>query len=177
MIFGYHTDGTVGVDKYDAKAIGDGPLALNSTIDNTDYIIQGRGAFDASDIVAWNFRAATAGTYTIAKDHANGLFATVQEVNLVDVATGTENNLQTDAYAFTTAAGVDNARFSLKYQKTLGVTTAAFNDNSVQVYRNNGVLNVASGVNTIRGIKVFDILGRVLAEQNNVNATTATIKM
>jgi hypothetical protein len=71
---------------------------------------------------------------------------------------------------------VDNARFSLKYQKTLGTNNAIFNDNSVTVYKNKGTLYVNSGSITINNIKVFDIQGRLIAEQKNLKANTATIK-
>ena len=159
----------------DGKYINDSATALTSNIECGEYVIQGRPAFDASDVVALNFKTDTAGTFTIAIDHADGLFTSGQDVYLVDATSGTETNLQIEAYTFTANAGTDNARFSLKYQKTLGVNTSVFNDNSVKVYRNNGILTVSSSTNSINKIKVFDILGRVLSEQNNVNANTATI--
>ncbi len=176
MLVGYMDGATTGVDNgIDGKYINDSATALTSNIDGGEYVIQGRPAFDASDVVALNFKTANAGTYTIAKDHADGVFAAGQDVYLVDATTGTETNLQTDAYTFTATAGVSNARFSLKYQKTLGVNANTFNDNSVTVYRNSGTINVTSGANAISSIKVYDIQGRVIAEQKNVNANTATV--
>jgi trimeric autotransporter adhesin len=73
-------------------------------------------------------------------------------------------------------AGVDNARFSLKYQKTLKVIAPTFNEDSVTVFRTNGTLTVNSEVTAIQNIKVFDIQGRLVAERNNVKANTASIK-
>ncbi|MBX9807440.1 MAG: T9SS sorting signal type C domain-containing protein [Flavobacteriaceae bacterium] len=171
----YITDATLGVDKYDGKYINDSPIALTSNINNEEYTIQGRPAFDAFDVVALNFKTNVAGNYTIAIDHADGLLATAQEVFLVDSKTGTETNLKTSAYTFTAASGIDNARFSLKYQKTLKVDVPTFNENSVSVYKNNGTLYVNSGAVAIANIKVFDIQGRLIAERNNVKANTATI--
>lgn len=177
ILVAYMDGATTGIDAaIDGKYINDSATALTSNIDGGEYVIQGRPAFDASDVVALNFKSENAGTYTIAIDHVDGLFATGQEVYLMDANTGVETNLQKDAYTFTAVVGNDNARFSLKYQKTLGVNAAAFNDNSVKVYRNNGILNVTSGSNAISSIKVFDIQGRVLTEQNKINALTATIK-
>jgi hypothetical protein len=63
----------------------------------------------------------------------------------------------------------------LKYQKTLKVDAPVFNDNTVSVYKNNGTLYVNSGAVAIANIKVFDIQGRLIAEQNNVKANAATI--
>jgi hypothetical protein len=171
----YITDASQGVDKYDGKYINDSPIALTSNINNKEYTIQGRPAFDVSDIVALNFKTDVAGDYSIAIDHTDGLFATGQDVYLVDSKTGTETNLKTSGYTFTSAAGVDNTRFSLKYQKTLKVDAPVFNDNTVRVYKNNGALYVNSGAVAIANIKVFDIQGRLISEQKGVKSNTATI--
>lgn len=178
MLVAYMDGATTGVDiGIDGKYINDSATALTSDIAGGEYVIQGRALpFDASDVVPLNFKAENSGTFTIAKDHTDGLFTTGQDIYLVDATTGTETNLQTDAYTFTAPVGANNARFSLKYQKTLGVNTPAFNDNSVKVYKNNGILTVSSSANTISNIKVYDIQGRLLVEQKNVNAASATIK-
>jgi hypothetical protein len=175
MAVNYADGATQGVDDYDSKYINDSAFALTSNINNIEYTIQGRPAFDASDVVALNFKTDKAGDYSIAIDHADGVFATGQDVYLVDSKTGTETNLKDGAYNFTAAAGVDNARFSLKYQKTLKVDAPAFNDNSVKVYKNNGTLYVNSRAKAINNVKVYDIQGRIIAQQNNVKANTATI--
>jgi len=149
--------------------------SLTSNIDGGEYTIQGRPEFDASDIVALNFKTDKTSDYTIAIDHASGLFATGQDVYLVDSKTGAETDLKAGAYTFNAVAGADNTRFSLKYQKTLKVDAPAFNENSVRVYKNNGTLYVNSGNVAISNIKVFDIQGRLITEQKNVKATSAVI--
>jgi hypothetical protein len=175
-LVGYTTDATQGVDVFDAKYFNDCPTALTSNINNEEYTIQGRTLpFDPSDVVALNFKTNVAGDYTIALDHFDGLFATGQDIFLKDNTTGAETDLKAAAYTFTAAAGVDNARFSLKYQKTLKVDAPAFNENNVSVYKNNGMIYVNSGTVGISNIKVFDIQGRLIAEQKNVKATTAII--
>ena len=176
-LLGYISGATLGVDDFDGRYINDSPIALTSNINNEEYTIQGRPApFDLSDIVVLNFKTDLAGEYTIALDNFEGVFAMGQDVYLVDSKTGTETNLKTTAYTFTAATGVDNTRFSLKYQKTLKVDSASFNENSVRVYKNNGTLFVNSGSIAINNIKVFDIQGRLITEQKNVKASTATIK-
>lgn len=42
MAVGYITDATQGVDFYDGMYYNDGTLSLNSYLDNTKYVIQGR---------------------------------------------------------------------------------------------------------------------------------------
>lgn len=175
MAVTYDSNGTVGLDTSDGKYINDSEFALTSNINDGEYTIQGRPTFDSSDVVGLNFKAITAGDYTIAIDHAEGVFAAGQDVYLVDSTTGTETNLKTDAYTFTAPAGASNARFSLKFQKTLKVDAPAFNDNNVEVYKNKGTLYVNSGAMAIATVKVYDIQGRLIAEQKNVKANTATI--
>ena len=174
-LIGYTSDATSGVDMYDAKYINDSKTALTSSINDEEYTIQGRPAFDATDVVGLNFKNDTAGDYTIALDQFDGVFTTGQDIYLLDSKTGIETDLKMGSYTFAAVAGTDNARFSLKYQKTLKVNAPAFNENSVSVYKNNGTLYVnASSVN-INTIEVYDVQGRLLASQRNVKATTASI--
>jgi len=176
MAVTYFDGATSGVDAFDGKYINDSPFALTSNINNGEYTIQGRPAFDVTDVVALNFKTDVAGDYTLAIDHSEGVFASGQDIYLVDSKTGTETNLTTSAYNFTAVAGVDNTRFSLKYQKTLKVDDAIFSENNVMVYAKNGSLYVNSGELAIDAIQVYDIQGRLIAERKNVKATTATLE-
>jgi hypothetical protein len=177
-LIGYTAAATAGVDIYDAKYfkdITDSSTALTTSINNEEYSIQGRPAFDATDVVALNFKADVAGDYSIALDHFDGVFAAAQEVYLVDSKTGAETNLKEGVYTFTAAVGTDNARFSLKYQKTLKVIDATLDNNSVSVYQNSGAIYINSKSEAISSVRVFDVQGRLLAEQRNVEANTAVI--
>jgi hypothetical protein len=175
-LVGYVDGASLGVDNgIDGKYINDSPIALTSNINNEEYTIQGRPAFDATDVVALNFKTDKAGDYSIAIGQVDGLFAAGQDIYLVDSKTGAETNLKDGAYNFIASAGVDNSRFSLKYQKTLKVTDSDFNENTVIVYKNKGTLYVNSSAKAISSIKVYDVQGRLLAEQKNIKANTATI--
>ncbi len=176
MLVGYMTGATSGIDKgIDGKYCNDSPTALNSVVSNEELAIQGRSLpFDTADTVPLAFKTDVAGDYAIAIDHVDGLFSGSQDIYLVDSKTGTETNLKTSSYSFTATAGVDNARFTLTFQKTLKVDASVFNDKSVIVYKNNGVIYVNSGAKTISNVKVFDIQGRLIAERNNVKANTTS---
>jgi hypothetical protein len=175
MAVNYTQGATQGVDDFDGKYINDSPLALTSNINNDEYTIQGRPAFDAADVVPLNFKTAVAGDYTIAIDHSEGVFAAGQSVILTDATTGTETDLTKSAYTFTAPTGTASSRFSLKYQKTLGTNKAAINDNNVVVYKSKGTLYVNAGDATIANIKVYDVQGKLVAELKNVKASSATI--
>lgn len=178
MMVAYMPGATQDIDAaIDGRYFNDSPMALNSLINSEEFAIQGRALpFDGTDIVPLAFKTNLAGEYTISIDHVDGLFSGNQEVYLKDNNTGTEIDLKAGSYTFTAASGVDNARFSLKYQKTLKVDATVFNDNSVVVYKNKGILYVNSAAVAIANIKVFDIQGRLIAEQKNVKSNSATIK-
>ena len=175
MAVTYFDGGTVGVDAFDGRYINDSRIALTSAIDSEEYTIQGRPSFDASDVVALNFKTEVADDYTIAIDHSEGVFAAAQDVYLVDNKMGTETNLKSGGYTFAAIAGVDNARFSLKYQKTLKVDASVFNENSVAVFVKNGILYINSGTVVIDNIQVYDVQGRLIIERKNVKSTTAEL--
>ena len=170
-LIGYTNDAVAGVDKFDAKFFNDSEIALTSIINNEEYSIQGRPAFEQSDVVALHFKTDVAGDYNIALGQFDGIFSAGQDIYLQDNATGTETDLKSGSYTFAAVAGVDNSRFSLKYQKTLKVDAPAFNENSVRVYKNNGLLYVNSGNVALSTVTVFDIQGRLIAEQKNVKST------
>ncbi len=178
MLVAYMTDATQGVDAgIDGKYINDSAIALNSFLNNEEFVIQGRSLpFDGTDVVPLAFKTDLAGEYTIAIDHVDGLFSGSQAVFLKDNSTGIETDLKAGAYAFTAAAGVDNARFSLKYQKTLGINASVFNDNSVAVYKNKGTIHIKSSGSTIDNVKIYDISGRLIFEKSKVNANDTTIE-
>jgi hypothetical protein len=176
-LVGYLDGATLGVDNgYDGKYLSDSATdaALTSIVDGGEYTIQGRPAFDATDVVALGFKAGAAGDFTIAVSKKDGALAT-QDIYLVDSKTGIETDLNAGSYTFAAEAGVDNTRFSLKYQKTLKVIDAALDNNSVSVYLNDGAIHINSKSAAINSVKVFDVQGRLLAEQRNVNDNTAVI--
>jgi len=172
----YIDGATLGVDPgYDSKYFNDSKIALTSSIDGEEYIIQARPAFDATDVVALIFKTDIAGLYSIALDSFDGVFEKGQDVYLIDTVTGTETDLKTEAYSFTANVGQDNTRFLVKYQKTLKVEIPTFDENSVKVYKNKGTIFVNATSKTIKTIEVYDVQGRLIAKQMNVNATTANI--
>jgi hypothetical protein len=177
MAVGYITNATLGTDEYDGKYYNDGAIALNSFLDNTDYAIQGRPLpFDGTDEVPLSFKATNAGDYTIAIDHVDGLFVTSQDIILKDNDNRTETNLKLNPYTFTVTAGTTNSRFSLKYQKTLGITTPVFDENSIVIYKNNGKIFIKSDGSPIDNVQLFDIGGRLLHEKTKINTNETSIE-
>jgi Zinc carboxypeptidase len=177
MAVSYTTNATQGVDEYDGKYYNDGAIALNSILDNSDYVIQGRALpFDGTDEVPLSFTAANAGEYSIAIDHVDGLFSGNQDIILKDSETGTETDLKTGSYTFTAASGQSNTRFTLKYQKTLGINAQTFDENSIVVFKNKGSIHIKSNGTAIYNVQLFDVRGRLIIEKSKVNSNETSIE-
>jgi hypothetical protein len=177
-MIGYMTNASNGLDiQIDGKYINDGEIAFTSLLDAAPMAIQGRALpFDAADVVPMRFKATTAGTYTIAIDHVDGLFANGQTVFLRDNVTGVTHNLSDGAYTFAVEAGTFDSRFEVVYQSTLGTDTPVLTRNQVVVYATEaGAITVHSGSVVMSAVKVFDIRGRLLTESNNINASQTTL--
>ena len=166
------------VDRTDGKYLNDGSTALTSWLDNSEYIIQGRYPFTLADVVALNFKTLTAGPYTIAIDHVDGLFEGSQNIYLRDKAVGITHNLKTGPYTFTTTAGSFNSRFELVYENgTLVVDNPAFDSSSVVLYKKDGYLTVKSKGTILQQVEVFDFAGRLLATTKNINSNEVSMKI
>jgi hypothetical protein len=168
----YMGNATAGVDAgIDGRFFNDSQTALTSVIASEEYAIQGRALpFDASDVVPLGFKSELAGTFTIALDHFDGLFALGQVVYLKDNLSNTVTDLSAGTYSFATEAGIYNNRFEIIYQPLLAVGQPTFSENSVVVYKQGDELVINTGKTIMTGVKVFDIRGRLLIEKKGVNA-------
>jgi hypothetical protein len=180
MMVAYMDGATSEIDNtLDGRYINDNETALTSSLKGEEFVIQAKGLpFDSSDIVPLSFKTELAGTFTIAIDKVDGLFLGNQEIVLKDLKAGTEQNLKTSSFTFTSEAGTFKNRFEIAFKnnQTLDINTPNFDENSVIVFNQNGALNVSTGKNAIKNIRVFDIRGVLIAEQKEVNANTASIK-
>ena len=183
ILVGYITGATAGVDSnYDGESFGDATTALSSKIEgttNVDYTIQGRALpFSPDDVVPLGFKAATNGNYTISLSAIDGLFSSgSQDILIKDKNTGKEQSLKTAPYSFTATAGTDDARFSLVYAKTLGVSDITLDKSTITVHKKQGIFQVNTNGVMMKEISVFDIQGRLIFKQSDINATTSVLKI
>ncbi|MBC5863511.1 M14 family zinc carboxypeptidase [Flavobacterium turcicum] len=178
MMIAYLPKATTGIDAtIDGRYINDNSTALNSLINNEEFVIQGRGIpFENTDTVPLSFKTSAAGDFSIAIDHVDGLFLGDQAIYINDKVTGLTHDLKKSAYTFSATAGIFNDRFNIVYKTdaTLGLPeNVAAND--IIVYNENGVINIKSSKTAIKSIKVFDIRGRMLFEKNGINNTSTSL--
>jgi hypothetical protein len=175
-VVSYFTDATLGTDAYDSKYFNDGPVALNMIIGTTEYVIQGRPSFQSTDVVPLNYKVITAGSYTFAIDHVEGLFTAGQLIYIKDNQVGTYHNLSSP-FTFTSAAGTFANRFELVYQTALATNCNDFTANSINVIKKQNDVVINSGAAIMKEVTIYDIRGRVLVAKTSINASETSINV
>lgn len=172
-LIGYATGATNNLDNaFDAPALGvKASFELYSIAENKELLIQGRTLpFDNNDQIPLGVTAPNDGMYTIALSLVDGRFLnTDQNIYIEDKLLNKIHDIKAAPYHFTIEAGTNENRFVLRYtNETLG-NNDFLNDNSVLVVSNTN-LSVVSTKNTIQSVLVFDVLGRLLVNKQNVNS-------
>jgi hypothetical protein len=153
---------------YDAVTKLEAGDGLFSNLANKLYEIQGRATFTATDEVPLTIKINNAGNYKIGINAIDGLFLGNQDIFIKDNLLNVYHNIKLSPYAFDTVNGVFGDRFKIVYQNPLSNTTT--NLETVNIFKNENVIFVNAKEN-IKSVKIFDISGRVLATNNNVNNT------
>lgn len=174
-LVGYIETATSGIDRlFDGELVDAGNvISLYTKVGDTKLSIQGRPLpFDIADTVPLIYKSTAATTYTISIPQADGLFNS-QHVYLEDRVLNVIHDLMEGSYTFATEIGTFENRFVLRYtDSALGTTNPVFTESSVVVYKNNQKLYVNTGLEVMKTVTVFDITGRVLATQKQLNNTT-----
>lgn len=173
-LIGYIDGATNDLDRmYDAPALDVKTNFELYSFSNTDKLtIQGKSLpFNNNDQIHLGVRIPQNGTYTIGISTVDGLFESAsQDIYLEDKVLNVTHNLRSAPYSFTATSGSNETRFVLKFtNETLG--NEDFTANAVTVYTNESI-NVNATNQTIKSVRVHDLLGRVLGTFNNVNAST-----
>jgi hypothetical protein len=123
-------------------------------------------------VIPLGFKSQLAGSYTIAINTVEGLFATAnQTIYLKDNLTNSIQDLTAGNYEFATEAGTFNTRFEIVYENLLATQNPTFTENSVVVYQQAQQIVVNAGKARIAKVQVYDISGRLIATKADVNAT------
>jgi hypothetical protein len=171
LLVGYIEGGTDGLDRlYDGKMVDNGnQVALYTMVDQEKLTIQGRGlTFTPNDTFPLGFKSTVASNYSINLYDFDGLF-TSQNIYLEDKLLNVIHDLKDSPYTFATTIGTFEGRFVLRFtNQALGVPV--FSENTVVVYKNEGDLYVDSGTMQMNAVAIYDIMGRLITAQNDINA-------
>ncbi|HLF51646.1 T9SS sorting signal type C domain-containing protein, partial [Flavobacterium sp.] len=180
MLVGYVAGATLGRDRlYDAVTKVDNNQNFYSLLTNQAYKIQGRPVpFDTNDQVPLGVKLPASGSYTIALGATDGLFLGVAyPIFLEDKLLNIIHDLKQAPYSFTAVAGKFDNRFVLRYTNVnLGNDDFVITENHVAIATGNQEVVVKSQIEPIENIAVYDVLGRLVFEKNNINTTEFTIR-
>ncbi len=181
MMIGYMSEATAGIDNaFDGRYFGDSATALNSNIENQEFVIQAKGLpFDDNDIVPLIFKTNVNGMYSISIDHVDGLFLDKQNIFLKDNLLGLTQNIKENPYVFASSIGTFDKRFEMVYKNNdrLSIENANINVNAVLVFQKDKSIYINSSDMEMKNIIIYDILGRKILEKLNINKTSIKINM
>ena len=169
ILVGYINGATNGIDNtIDAEVLDKNNTMLYSVINDAEYVIQGKGLpFADTDEIALGFKATTAGNYSISLENVDGLF-TSQNVYVKDNVTNIIHDIKQTPYSFSTSEGVYNDRFKVVFTNAASANQTIVSDESVVVFTQNEELKINAS-QEISTVEVFDVLGRNMYNNSNVN--------
>ncbi|MEW5675008.1 GEVED domain-containing protein [Flavobacterium enshiense] len=179
-LLGYASGATNGFDRlYDAPALDvKANFEIYSLIGTEKFNIQGKAVpFDSNDIIPLGFKTPQAGNYTIAIAKTDGLFTDNTNLNiyLEDRLLNIIHNLKAAPYTFTAEMGIFDNRFVIRYtESTLSTDDITNLENSVFVYTND-MLNVKSNSELLKEVAVYDIQGKLLYDNKNIQSNILSI--
>jgi hypothetical protein len=174
MMYAYIESATAAYDRgFDGEFNSINPqVAIYTKLNDTKLTIQARDVnFNVEDVILVSYSNASSGDMVIALSNFDGFF-TDQEVYLEDKLLNIIHNLKTSNYQFYSESGTFDDRFALRFNNgTLGIIDADFNANTIKVYKNTNALHVDSGSVEMETIKIFDVAGRLLVSDQDVNSS------
>jgi len=170
---GYIQNATDGYDRgFDGKNLDVGnQVNLYSFVGDTKLGIQGKALpFSDTDIIPLGFKSTISDSYSISLSNFDGLF-TSQNVYLEDKLLNVIHDLKASNYSFATNAGTFDDRFQLRFTSSaLSTNQSVFNEDSVVAFKKNSEVYVTTAITAIRDIAIYDMRGRLLLEEKNINS-------
>jgi hypothetical protein len=174
ILVGYVEGATNAQDRlFDGYELSETSTRFYSIIDEEEFAIQGKALpFDETDRVPLGVEISQNGNYSIALNALDGLFAdTNQAVYLEDTYTNIIHDLRVNPYSFNINAGTYNDRFILRYtDHALNIEDYELSGLEI-IAPNNSFIKVKSGNDNISTVIVYDLLGRVLINKTEINAS------
>ena len=177
-LVGYIEGATDGLDwGFDGKMLETSPVLIYTKSEEQNLIIQGKALpFADSDLIPLGFSTTLSGSFDLNLYQFDGLFAN-QTVYVEDIYTNTIHNLKDGIFSFHSEAGVFDDRFVIRFSnETLSVPSTEVNSSTVLCYAKDQVINLKSYSQSLNKVLVFDASGRILYQNNAVNAAELKIE-
>jgi hypothetical protein len=168
-LIGYVEEATFEEDsKFDASTSISNVLGIYSNGNEKVFGIQGRPTSQLlEDSVPLTISSQFSGLHIISLTHFDGDFGSQIPIYLIDKELNLIHNLLYSPYSFHLNTGVHNTRFEIRYQSST-LSLENFEKHSIKVLSNH-FLSVVSKSNTIKEIKIHDVLGRLISKKTNIN--------
>ncbi|TYA59708.1 Ig-like domain-containing protein [Formosa maritima] len=179
ILIGYIENATNEVDRlYDGFELSETSSRFYSLIENNKMAIQGRSLpFNTDDTVSLGLVIPQSGNYTIAINTIDGLFETEsQDIYLEDLYNGIIHDLRINPYSFNSETGTFDDRFILRYtNNTLTIEEFETHAGISILAPNNSYIKVTTSLEPINSVTVYDVLGKVLYKNHNINESELMI--
>ena len=178
LLIGYVEGATNGYDSdFDGITFdGNAHIDFYSINLGSNLVIQGRGLpFTDSDTVSLGYRTIIAGNFTISINQADGMLNN-QPVYLEDKLTNTIYDLKQSDYTFTTATGVFNNRFLLRYKNnTLAADEFEKDSNNVLAWIDKKNIKLNSTIENINKVFIYDTSGKLAYSDSKISSSEVVI--
>jgi hypothetical protein len=163
MLLGYIEGATNNFDRlYDGDSFTGNEINLYSILSGHNLVIQGRALpFDAADVIPLGYKVASGGTYFIAVDEVDGVFAGQQEVYLRDNVLNITHDLKSGTYSFLSDAGTFNNRFELIFSGT-ALSNPELGTRDAVAFISHKKLFVSAPGNIVR-VDIYDVTGKLVS--------------
>jgi len=176
ILVGYAEEASDENDRFDGRYIDDSEVALTSLINNEEYTIQAKTLpFTVDDTIPLGFKVVTAGEYTISLSKMDGLFEAGQVVYLEDTFESIIHNLSASDYIFSADEGNFKNRFVLRFTNETMSIEEPLNVNNIAVFVRDNSIHINTGNSEMQSLSVYDVQGRKLFTQDQVNTSEFTI--
>jgi hypothetical protein len=128
-------------------------------------------------MVPLGFKTETGGKYAVSLSGYEGLFAEGSVSNYIkDTLLGLTHNLLESDYEFESAAGEFTERFEVVYEEESTMGTTDLYTNRVQIYTDREYIVVDSKKEKILSVELYDLSGRNLFREEEVNKNHYRVK-
>lgn len=173
LLLGYIQGATNDFDRlYDGLEVTSTDLSFYSINNDDKLSIQGRlYPFNQDDTIPLGMYLPQNDIYSIAINSLDGLFIEEdQSIYLEDTYLNTIHDLKQAPYSFSGNSGLLNDRFILRFTEYT-LTNPEFNLESIAIIAPQGeYIKISSDHEVISNVTVYDVLGKVIMNRNNVNA-------
>lgn len=179
ILVGYMEGATQGEDnQIDGRLFGYQGSALYSVINEEKFTIQGRTLpFEISDVVQLGFKAENTGKFVVSLADFDGLFAEGETViYLKDKQLNLIHNLMDSDYIFESNSGEFKDRFEIVYEDDGTMASEDIISNNIRIYKHNQQVVIESKTDKILSVEVYDLIGRNIHKNENINANIYSFK-